>query len=73
MIKKPKDRLHAAYLIVAIGLPHSGLLHITAVSPLLELHAAKDSVPVVAAAAHAAAPAPASTAASAPVAATAAP
>ena len=62
-----------AHLIVAVGLPHAGLLHVAAaaVSPLLELHAAKDSVPGVPSTHAASAPAAAAAAAAtaAPVAA----
>ena len=70
----------SAHLVVAVdaavGLPHAGLLHVTAaaaVSPLLELHAAKDSVPCVSSTHAASAPAAATTTTTAAAAATAAP
>ena len=70
---RPSFKL-SAHLIVAVGLPHAGLLHVAAapagaVSPLLELHTAKDSAVPGVAAAHAAPTPAAATSAPAPVAA----
>ena len=70
---RPSFKL-SAHLIVAVGLPHAGLLHVAAapaagaVSPLLELHTAKDSAVPGVAAAHAAPTPAAATSAAAPVA-----